>query len=183
MCSSCHERRSFAGRHLRPQADAYEVRRPAVARERHQDRAQDGRAHEVAVRVLAARRERSRDLRDLAAPIDMCRRHVHRAIDDDQHPEPRAVTLDDEYRAHPAGSSVDGSMAHLRSRNRQSESARVRRLVPGPADRGGAAAVGSRIPAGRTSRHLHLRSGSPTGEGFRSSHAGAFSAKRKDRSR
>ena len=102
-----HERRAVAGRQLRSEADAGQVPRPAAARRRGGDRAQDRRADAVAVRVLALRQERARGQRAVPARRRLRRRHLRDPVDAHRHPESRAVDADDEHRPHPGGPAVD----------------------------------------------------------------------------
>lgn len=85
------------------------------------------------------------------------RTHLRHPVDAHGHPESRAVAPDDEHRPHSARPAVAGIVAHVRARNRERESAGIRRALPGAAHGHRPTAMEQRVVAGDAPGHVHLR--------------------------
>ena len=113
------ERRAVAGRHVRPQAAAQEVRRQDAAAGEPDDRAEDRGGPAVAVSVPEVRPERHRGQRDLRQDGRAHRRHLRDPLDAGQHAQSRAVDAADELRRRAAVAPEHGGLDHLRPGHRR----------------------------------------------------------------
>ena len=92
------QRRGLAGRYVRSEAGAGEIRRQIAADGESEDRTKNRRGASLALQVPKVRRKRHRSQRDFPKRAQAHRRHVRHPLDARRRAESRAVAAADELR-------------------------------------------------------------------------------------
>ena len=130
---SVHGWRPEPYRHVRPQAAGQPVRGPPTPQEREACLYTDGRHRKSAPgmppHVEALRPKRAGRVRLVSARRRMRRRHLPDSLLRERRDQPRRQRLHDEHGKRPRGTPQPGCLGQLRTRERESESARLRRAL------------------------------------------------------